>query len=101
MGQCIILLLLAYIFNLIDCWQTLCAVEAFGLRVEANPIARWLFEHDCAVEVKIILPAMLFTLIGIIVKFEKRHIWAAWFITILYFIVVINNFITLSKLGLL
>lgn len=101
MIQCVILLVIAYIFNLIDYWQTTRAIEYVGLCVEANPIARYLFEQGYATEVKLIVPAILFVLMGIIIKIERRHIWAAYLMVTMYLVVIINNFVVLFKLGLL
>ena len=101
MIKTIVLLIITYIFNLIDYLQTAYAIKHFGLEVELNPIARFLFEHDCASVFKIIVPAILLISLGFIVKIERKQIWNVYIICMLYFLLIMHNFAMLIKMGLL
>ena len=100
MVKTIILLIITYIFNLIDYWQTTYAIQYFGLGIEANPITRFLFEHNCAGIVKIIAPAILLTSLGFIVKIDKKQIWAVYVAFTLFLLVIMHNFATLIRMGI-
>ncbi len=101
MIKTIILLIITYILNLIDYWQTMYAISLFGLSVELNPVTRFLFKHNCAGEVKIIVPIILLTALGFIVKAEKENIWAVYFVVIFYFLLILHNFAMLIQMGIL
>lgn len=95
----ILLLVTVYMLNLIDYFQTIYAIQLFGIEIEANPIARFLFENNYALVSKvIIMPLMLFA-VGIIVRINKRQIWSVYFLTIFYAYVIIHNFIILLQMG--
>ena len=100
MIKTIILLITTYIFNLIDYWQTMYAISHFGLGVEANPIARFLFEHNCAEAVKLIVPLIILIILGFIVKIERKMIWAVYFLTAWYLLAILHNFAMLIQMGL-
>ena len=68
----ITLLILTYIFNIIDYCQTTYAIQCFGLQVELNPVVRFLFEHNCAMAVKLTVPALAFTGLGWMVKIDRK-----------------------------
>lgn len=101
MIKAVILLIITYIFNLIDYWQTTYAVQIFGLGVEANPVVRFLFEHNCAGIAKFIIPAILLICLGFIIKAERGLIWTAYLSFTIYLFVIIHNFIMFMKMGIL
>jgi hypothetical protein len=101
MIKTIILLIITYIFNLIDYAQTICAISHFGLSTELNPIVRFLFKHNCIGIVKIIVPIILLTALGFIIKAEKENIWMVYFIVIFYFLVILHNFAMLIQMGII
>ena len=101
MTRTIILLVITYLLNVVDYFQTTYAVSEFGLDVEANPIARYLLTTDHATLIKLLLPAILLMLLGIIVRVDKRCAWFAYAAFTLNLVVVINNFIVLFKLGVI
>jgi len=98
MTTTIILLIITSIFNIIDYCQTAYAIGLFGLGVELNPIGRLMFAADCGWLKLIIMPILLLAL-GLIIKADKRLSWEAWLVTILYLIVIINNFYMLIRAG--
>ena len=101
MTKTIVLLILTYIFNLIDYVQTTCAISHFGLSVELNPIVRFLFQHHCAEIVKLIAPIILLVIIGFMVKAEKKNIWAVYVLAAIYFLVILHNFVILIQMGII
>lgn len=70
----LIIVLLAIIFalNVIDCVQTLYAIENRGMGVEGNPVIRFLFAHDLAIISKFIILPILLMILGIIVYFDQK-----------------------------
>ena len=97
----IVLLIAIYILNIIDYWQTKYAIWHFGLRVEANPIVRFLFKHNCAEIVKFIIPLVLLIWLGFIIKADKKCIWIAYFLIVFYFLLVLHNFAIFIQMGIL
>ena len=97
----IILLILTYILNLIDYCQTMYAIQLFGLQIELNPIARWLFEHNCATLVKLIVPAITLVSLGFVVKADRKLVWAVYVLFTIYCLVVLHNFAMAIKAGIL
>lgn len=94
----VVLLIVICILNCIDYWQTIHATQLFGLGVEANPIARFMFENNCEWIKLLIVPIALIGL-WTIIKTDKRFIWTIYALLIFYAQVVINNFIVLFNLG--
>lgn len=101
MTKTIILLIITYIFNLIDYVQTACAISHFGLSAELNPIVRFLFKHNCAGIVKLIVPIIILVIIGFMVKAEKKNIWAVYVLAAIYFLIILHNFAISIKMGIL
>ena len=97
----ILLMAVLYILNSIDYCQTMYAIQYFGLGVEANPVARFLFEHNCGGLVKLVGFPILLAGIGVLIHFDKKQKWALYVLLVVLCVVVINNFIVLCKLGLL
>ena len=97
----IILLIIVAILNVVDYVQTFYAIQSFGVGIEANPIGRFLFEHNCAYMTKLILVPIALVIIGCIIRSDKRFSWTAYFLVIFYLGVIINNFIVLFRMGLL
>jgi len=60
----IILLIIAYILNIIDYIFTARWIELYGIDIEANPIALWMFENNVAWVFKILIVGGLFAVLG-------------------------------------
>lgn len=88
----IILLVLIYILNIIDYFQTIYAIQLFGIGVELNPIGRFMLENECAWIVKFIGVPILLTAIGFIIKYDKKQSWAVYFLLTMFLFLVIHNF---------
>ena len=99
----LIIVLLAIIFalNIIDCIQTLYAVENRGMGVEGNPGAKFLFANDLAIISKFIILPILLMILGIIVYFDRKQIWSLYLLLIFFIYVIAHNFVVLIQLGLL
>lgn len=93
----IILLIATSILNVIDYLQTTYAVQLLGVKVEANPIGRFLFKYNCE-WIKLIIVPILLAVIGLVIKVDKRYAWVAWLLLIFYIAVVVNNFVILDKI---
>jgi hypothetical protein len=97
----IISLVAIFLLNLIDCAQTVYAINLFGIGIEANPIARFLFEHNCALEVKLVMIPIALVVMGFIIKSDKRFAWTPYCLLAWYIYIVVHNFVVLAQLGVL
>ena len=100
MIRLVVLLILIYLFNIVDYCQTVYAISNFGLGVELNPIARFFFEHDRAWSFKLVVTMLFLIAIGIIVKIDRKQIWAVYFLTAFYFLLIVHNFFMLVQMGI-
>lgn len=98
MTKVIVSLVATYILNIVDYLQTIYAVRLCGTGVELNPIGRFLLENNCGWVVKIIVAPILLATMGIIIRTERKWSWAAYFMLILYALVVASNFIQISRI---
>lgn len=96
----IILLIITYLLNIVDYLQTTYTIQRVGLRAELNPIMRYVFEHNCALAFKVILPAILLIAMGIIVKVDRKSSWTVYVLAALYLLVVMHNFAMLVQAGI-
>jgi hypothetical protein len=96
----IITLIMTSILNFIDYQQTIYSVQIFGLGAEANPIAAFLLETDLWCISKLLLVPILLIAMGRIVYLERKLKWVVYVLFVLYSIVVVNNFVMLSRMGL-
>lgn len=97
----IVLLNAIYALNIIDYLQTVHAIRFFGLGVEANPIGRLLFEHNCAWIAKFIGVPILLIILAFIIKFDIRQVWAPCVLFVFYCILTLRNFVMLKRMGIL
>jgi hypothetical protein len=98
----IVLLIAIYILNIIDYLQTAYGIQMLGLDIEANPIGRFCFEHNCALAVKLIGVLIILLIIGFItIKIEPRYICLSFAIFVIYMIIVWHNFCQLEQAGIL
>lgn len=95
----IILIVLIYTLNLIDYFQTVYAIDLFGLGIEANPIAIFMFENNCASVAKLVGVPTLLAIMGFIVHKYRAMIWSIYILLAIYLGVIINNFNVLFRLG--
>lgn len=101
MVKIVVLLIIIYLLNLVDYWQTTLAISLCGIGVELNPIARFLIENDYGWVVKIIVFAALLVVMGFLVHKIPSQIYMIYVLAIVFCIVVIHNFIMLTRMGAL
>lgn len=97
----IILLISTFMLHMVDYAQTLYAIQLVGLHVEANPIARFLFEHNCAWVAKFIVLPVLLTILGFLVKADKKLAFVPCLLFLWCFAFMIHNFVMLDRMGIL
>ena len=85
------ILIITYILNVIDYFETLYLIQRFGIAVEGNPIMRYLFENNCAWVAKLVVPAILLLVCGIIMKKDKTLLKPIGFVSTAYLFLVIHN----------
>lgn len=96
----ILLLIIAFVLSTFDYIETIFFISQLGIAVEGNPVARLLFEHNCAWVGKfIILPVLLWSIYHEIKKNDALFIGAV-IVVALFFWVVIHNLIQIDKAGL-
>lgn len=105
MIKVIISLVIIYILNIIDYFQTIYAVSLAGIGVEANPIGRAMIESGYGWIGKFIIVPIMLILIGIMIKLQSNKVlqkvqkWLILLLLFLYIIVITNNFNVLYCLG--
>lgn len=93
-----IFLIAIYILNLIDYWQTMYAVRLYGIGVEINPIARFLLENNCGWVVKFIIMPILLTIVGILVRTDRKMAWVVYAALVWYIAIVAHNFCMILRI---
>lgn len=91
-------LIIIYILNIIDYFQTIYGINLFGLDIEGNPIARFLLENNCGWIVKFIAVPIILVTLGVLVRIDKKQSWVVYVLLVFYLFVVTNNFIALAQL---
>ncbi|MEE1084289.1 MAG: DUF5658 family protein [Paludibacteraceae bacterium] len=99
MIKVIISLVIIYILNIIDYFQTIYAVSLAGIGVEANPIGRIMLESGYGWIVKLIVVPIVLIILGATINTARKQSWVVYLLLVFDFVVIINNFIVLSKLG--
>ena len=94
------ILIITYILNVIDYFETLYLIQRFGVEVEGNHIMRYLFENNCAWVAKLIIPAILLLVCGVIIKKDKTYIRPIYVATSFYLFLVIHNLAVIVQAGL-
>ena len=91
-------LIAIYILNLIDYWQTMYAVRLYGIGVEINPIGRFLLENNYGWVVKFIIMPILLTIVGILVRTDRKMAWVVYVALVWYIAVVAHNFFMILRI---
>ena len=91
-------LLAIYVLNLFDVFVTAFWVELFGLGIEANPIARWMFATNCAYAFKVFgIGILLYFLNKYLPKYPK-YIWTSWLLLGIYGSLMIYHIISIVRI---
>lgn len=94
----IIQLFIIYLLNLVDYWQTMYAVRLYGIGVEINPIARFLLETNYGWVVKFIIMPILLTIVGILVRTDRKMAWVVYAALVWYIAIVAHNFFMILRI---
>lgn len=86
-------LIIAYLLNIIDYLFTAHWVNMFGIDIEANPIGRWMFNHNVAWVFKILIVGGLFAVLGYFIKRYPKTAWTAFIPLVVYGLIVIYHII--------
>jgi hypothetical protein len=100
MTTTIFLLIITYLLNIIDYFQTIYGTSIYGPLIEGNPLvaasigdAWWISKFG--------LPLIALIGIGVILYYFKFLRWVAYIPMAWYLFVIVNNCIILYELGLL
>lgn len=95
-----LILIITYILNVIDYFETLYLIQHFGTEVEGNPIMRYMFENNCAWIAKLIVPAILLFICGAFIKKDRTCIRPMYVVFAVYLFLVIHNLCLIVQAGL-
>ena len=95
------ILIITYILNVIDYLETLYLIRHFGTEVEGNPIMRYMFENNLAIQAKLIIPAVLLLLCGLITKNNKTLLRPIGIATAYCLFLVIHNLALIIQAGII
>lgn len=95
-----LILIITYILNVIDYFETVYLIQHFGTEVEGNPIMRYVIENDYTVVAKLIVPAILLLVCGIMSIKDRTCIKPIYFAFAFYLFVAIHNFALIMRAGL-
>lgn len=96
-------LILVYILNVIDYYETIYLIQNCGIDGELNPVMRFLVENDYAWGLKIIGVAILLIIYAIllIIGKDKKHMWGAYVLLAAFSVTVLSNLYFIWRAGLL
>ena len=89
------ILIITYILNIIDYIFTSHWINLYGLSSEANPIGRWMFEHNVVWVFKIFVVGFFLALIGVLIKDRPRYAWIPFIPLLVYGVIVLYHIIIL------
>lgn len=72
------ILLTTYLLNLFDLFMTTLWVRIYGISAEANPIGRWMFNHNIAWAVKVFAVGGLLAVMGVCIHKRPKTAWVAY-----------------------
>lgn len=96
-----LILIITYILNVIDYFETLYLIQFYGTEVEGNPIMRFIFENPYGWVAKLIVPAVLLGVYGIIAYKNRTLLRPIYVATSVYAFLVIHNLDVIMTAGLL
>lgn len=92
-----ILLIITYILNIIDYLFTAYWIKLYGLEIELNIFAQWLFKLNIAWVFKFFVIGALMFLLGYIYRVHKKGKIAIYILFIFFIILTIYHLIILIK----
>ena len=78
------ILFITYLLNLFDLIMTTLWVRLYGIEAEANPVGRWMFNHNIAWAVKIFAVGGLLALMGICIRKRPKYAPVAYIPLVVY-----------------
>lgn len=87
------MLILTYLLNILGYLFTLYWVRKFGIEIEGNPIGRWMFSHNIAWLVKIVLNGVLLGAVGWYIHRNPESGYLAWILAGVYACIVAYHII--------
>lgn len=85
------ILIITYILNIIDYIFTSHWINLYGLSAEANPIGRWMFEHNVVWVFKIFVVGAIFVVIGYLIDRHRKYLWISFIPLVVYGFVVMYH----------
>lgn len=76
--------IIAYLLNIIDYIFTDHWVRKFGIKIEANPIGRWLYETGAVYAVKVVGVGLLLLVLYHALKAKTSWGWVSWLPLVAY-----------------
>lgn len=73
-----------YVLNIIDLIVTTIWVMMFGLEIEVNPIARWMYETNIIYVFKTVIVAAGLYLLNQFLPRNPKYMWTSWVLLIVY-----------------
>jgi hypothetical protein len=77
-------LIITYALNLLDLIATTRLVQKYGIEIEANPIARWLYQTGAAYAAKIVGVGLLLLVLYHALKARPEWGWVSWLLLAVY-----------------
>ena len=91
-------LFITYLLNLFDLAMTTLWVRLYGIEAEANPIGRWMFEHNIAWAVKVFVVGGLLAVMGVCIRKKPKLAWVAYIPLVMYAVLAGYHLIILNCL---
>ena len=91
-------LIIAYALNVIDYLFTAYWVRLYGIDIEVNPIAKWLFNHNIAWAVKFLAVGGLFALLGYFITRYQKAAWTAYIPLTAYALIVAYHILIAAQI---
>lgn len=92
-------LIIAYILNIADYIFTARWIRKFGVEIEANPLARWMFTHNVAWVFKILIVGGLFAVLGYCIFKHPKAAWIGYIPLGVYALLTIYHIFLCIKIG--
>lgn len=94
-------LIIAYALNVIDYLFTAHWVRLYGIEIEGNPLAVWMFNHNIAWAVKFLGVGGLLALLGYLIHRQPKAATVAYILLAVYALIVVYHIIIALQLALL
>ena len=83
------MLIITYIFNLLDYLFTCYWISKYGIEIEFNPFGRWLYNNNLTGFFKIVVVGALLALLNYTIKMKPNLQWLVYVLLAIYTIVLL------------